>query len=56
MKTVFLKLWENGQSVSLAVKTTYFTNKVNYLNPEEEGSRCTKNGFPAKTILKFKWV
>ena len=37
MKSVFLKLIKNGESQSLAVKTTLFTNYLSNLNPEGEG-------------------
>ena len=37
MKSVFLKLIKNGESQSLAVKTTLFTHYLSNLNPEGEG-------------------
>ena len=36
MKLVFLNLNKNGKSESLAVKTTYLTHYVSYLNLEGE--------------------
>ena len=38
-KSVFLNLLKNGLSESLAVKATYFTHYVSYLNPEGEVDR-----------------
>ena len=45
MKSVFLKLSKNGKSESLAVKTTYLTHYVSYLNLEEEVSSYKISGF-----------
>ena len=39
---------------SLGVKTTYFTHKVSYLNPEEEGSRCTKKWISCQNHFRIQ--
>ena len=45
MKLSFLKLSKNGRSESLAVKTTYLTHYVSYLNLEVEVSSYKVSGF-----------
>jgi hypothetical protein len=42
--------------LSLAVKTTYFTQYLNHLNPKGQVSGCNIDGFMANYILKLKWA
>ena len=51
MKSVFLKLIKNGQSYSLAVKTTFFTHYPSNLNPKGNGSSEQIDGFMANYIF-----
>ena len=57
MKSVFLKLLKNGWSYCLAVKTTYFTHYLSYLNPEGEVSTSKIDYFVGNqsSILKWAW-
>ena len=54
MKSVFLKLLKNGLSYCLAVKTTYFTHYLSYLNPEVGGSSNKIDCFMGHQISKLK--
>ena len=54
MKSVFLKLLKNGWSYCLAVKTTYFTHYLSYLNPEGGGSSNKIDCFMGHQISKLK--
>ena len=54
MKSVFLKLFKNGRSYSLAVKTTFFTHYLSNLNQEEEGSSFKIDDFLAHCSLNLK--
>ena len=55
MKQVFLKLIKNGESQSLAVKTTFFTLYLSNVNPEGKVSNSKIDGFMANGISKLKW-
>ena len=54
IKLVFLKLLKNGWSESLAVKTSYFTHEISYLNLEGEGSSFKIGRFMTKLISNFE--
>ena len=56
MKLVFLKLQKNGQSESLAVKTTYFTHQASYSNLKGEYSSCKISLLMGKSSSKSKWA
>ena len=56
MKSVFLKLLKHGWSESLAVKTSYFTHQVSYLNLEGEGSSFKIGRFISHFISNLKWA
>ena len=56
MKSGFLKLSKNGRSESLAVKTTYLTHYVSYLNLEGEVSSYKISGFIGNLRSNWKWA
>ena len=56
MKSVFLKLPKNDWSESLAIKTSYFTHEVSYLNLKGEGSSFKIGRFMSYFISNLKWV
>ena len=56
MKSGFLNLLKNGWSYCLAVKTTYFTHYLSYLNPEGEVSTCKIDYFVGNQISILKWA
>ena len=56
MKSVFLKLIKNGKSESLAIKTTYLTHYVSYLNLEGKVSSNKISRFIGNLSLNWKWA
>ena len=56
MKLVFLKLIKNGQSYSLAVKTTSFTHYLSNSNPEGEGFNYKIDRVIAHYVSNLKWA
>ena len=56
MKSVFLKLIKNGESQSLAVKTTLFTHYLSNLNPEGEGFGYKIDKVIAHYVSNLKWA
>ena len=55
-KLVYLKLWTNHWSYSLAVKTTYFTLYLSNLNPEDEVCSFKIDRFMVDYFSKLKWA
>ena len=56
MKSVFLKLIKNGESQSLAVKTTFSTHYLSNLNPEGEGFGYKIDKVIAHHVSNLKWA